>query len=69
MFFFKLSISEYHGTEEEDSISGFEFWFRYASIQAIESDSHSRNQQCLSYWVMFALYKISEEALGKLFYW
>ncbi|XP_016647353.1 PREDICTED: uncharacterized protein LOC103319467 [Prunus mume] len=41
----------------------------YASIQAIESDSHSRNQQCLSYWVMFALYKISEEALGKLFYW
>lgn len=41
----------------------------YASIQAIQSDSHSRNQQCLTYWVLFALYTISESTLAKLFYW
>ncbi|KAM5575279.1 hypothetical protein ABKV19_014297 [Rosa sericea] len=41
----------------------------YASIQAIQSDSHSRNQRCLAYWVLFALYKISESTLAKLFYW
>ncbi|XP_062029199.1 uncharacterized protein LOC133745195 isoform X2 [Rosa rugosa] len=41
----------------------------YASIQAVQSDSHSRNQRCLAYWVLFALYKISESTLAKLFYW
>ncbi|XP_050377696.1 uncharacterized protein LOC126794942 [Argentina anserina] len=41
----------------------------YASIQAIQSDSHSWNQQCLAYWVLFALYTTSESTLGKLFYW
>ncbi|KAL6176762.1 hypothetical protein ACLB2K_053395 [Fragaria x ananassa] len=41
----------------------------YASIQAIQSESHSRNQQCLAYWVLFALYTISESTLAKLFDW
>ncbi|KAL6184541.1 hypothetical protein ACLB2K_045942 [Fragaria x ananassa] len=39
----------------------------YASIQAIQSESHPRNQQCLAYWVLFALYTISESTLAKLF--
>lgn len=41
----------------------------YASFLAIESGSSSRNQQCLTYWVLFSLTKILEWSLLKLFEW
>ncbi|KAL5559938.1 hypothetical protein UlMin_036149 [Ulmus minor] len=41
----------------------------YASVQAIESDSQSKNQQCLTYWVLFALVKMLESALSTLLGW
>ncbi|PON59597.1 TB2/DP1/HVA22-related protein [Parasponia andersonii] len=41
----------------------------YASVQAIESDSESKNQQCLTYWVLFALFRMSESLLAKLLKW
>ncbi|KAJ7965884.1 HVA22-like protein [Quillaja saponaria] len=41
----------------------------YGSIRAMKSDSHSKNQQCLSFWVLFSLFMIVESALGKLLYW
>ena len=44
-------------------------WYRYASFLAIESGSSSRNQQCLTYWVLFSLTKILEWSLLKLLEW
>ncbi|GMN40182.1 hypothetical protein TIFTF001_009403 [Ficus carica] len=41
----------------------------YVSVLAIESDSQSRNQQCLTYWVLFSLLKMSETGLVKLLKW
>ncbi|XP_015886030.3 uncharacterized protein LOC107421324 [Ziziphus jujuba] len=41
----------------------------FASVRAIETDSESKNQQCLSFWVLFALVKILESALANLLKW
>eukprot|EP00257_Ricinus_communis_P020519 XP_015579763.1 uncharacterized protein LOC8280347 isoform X1 [Ricinus communis] len=40
--------------------------YRYASFRAMETESHSRNQQCLTFWVLFALLAFFEAALSKL---
>jgi hypothetical protein len=44
-------------------------WYRYVSVRAIESGSISKNQQCLSYWVLFSLINILEWLLAKLIEW
>lgn len=41
----------------------------YASVRAIESGSHTKNQQCLTYWVVFSLINILESSLPQLFRW
>ncbi|XP_011016192.1 PREDICTED: uncharacterized protein LOC105119721 isoform X2 [Populus euphratica] len=41
----------------------------YASFLAVKSDSCSKNQQCLTFWVLFALFTILEQALSKLLLW
>ncbi|KAJ0087360.1 hypothetical protein Patl1_08689 [Pistacia atlantica] len=41
----------------------------YASARAIESDSHSINQQCLACWVLFGLILFMEMVLSELLKW
>ncbi|KAG6775949.1 hypothetical protein POTOM_019451 [Populus tomentosa] len=41
----------------------------YASFLAVKSDSCSKNQQCLTFWVLFALFTILEQTLSKLLLW
>ncbi|KAF2325765.1 hypothetical protein GH714_036981 [Hevea brasiliensis] len=41
----------------------------YASFWAMESDSLANSQQCLTFWVLFALLAILEKALAKLLLW
>ncbi|OAY51114.1 uncharacterized protein LOC110616199 [Manihot esculenta] len=41
----------------------------YASYWAIESDSQAKSQKCLTFWVLFALLAILENALAKLLLW
>lgn len=38
----------------------------YASIQAIESDSYFKNEQCLTYWILFSLATMLELVFAKL---
>ncbi|KAF5740135.1 hypothetical protein HS088_TW11G00201 [Tripterygium wilfordii] len=41
----------------------------YASFWAVESSSYSRTQQCLSFWVLFALIRIVESTISKILDW
>ncbi|CAL5417932.1 uncharacterized protein LOC114269753 isoform X1 [Camellia sinensis] len=41
----------------------------YASIRAIESNTQSNYQQCLTYWVLYSVAKILESMLAKLLVW
>ncbi|XP_022773026.1 uncharacterized protein LOC111315515 isoform X2 [Durio zibethinus] len=41
----------------------------YVSIRILETNSCFRNQQCLTYWVLFALIAMVELTLGKVLKW
>ncbi|GLU16063.1 hypothetical protein SLE2022_325130 [Rubroshorea leprosula] len=41
----------------------------WASVWSIQSDSSSKNQQCLTYWVLFALFTMLELTFTKLLRW
>ncbi|EOY15502.1 hypothetical protein QUC31_000569 [Theobroma cacao] len=41
----------------------------YVSIRTVENNSSFKNQQCLTYWVLFALITMGELTLGKFLNW